>query len=154
MLTSSRQVLLPPCHIVGGIDVVGVAFAGYFCNQFGANSYQRAGTFVAIVGKLIPQFGMQTHRVAAHPAVGGNCDWGIGVGNLPPRTCRNTRLITQANHHTSQPALSGHGEPTLQRRCHAGLPASIVHHHHLGVARQGCCQHLVKCHCAGHHDDG
>ena len=154
MLISSRQVLLPPCHIVGGIDVVGVAFAGYFCNQFGANSYQRAGTFVAIVGKLIPQFGMQTHGVAAHAAIGGNCDRGIGVGNLPPRTCGNTRLITQAHHHTSQPTLAGCSEPTLQRRRHAGLPASVVHNNYLRVTRQWCCQHHVERYRPGAHNAG
>ena len=47
-------VLLPMMKVSGGIDVVRISFAGYFCNQFGAHPYERAGTFVAIVGKLIP----------------------------------------------------------------------------------------------------
>ena len=114
MLTLIRQSLLPPCHIVGGIDVVGVSFAGYFRHQFGANSYEGSCTFIAIVGELIPQFGMNAHGVASRTVVRGNGNRSNGVGNLSPCTRGDTGLIAQAHHHAGKFALACHSETALQ----------------------------------------
>ena len=79
------KLLLPFCDVLNGVNVVGVAFAGYFGDQCGALSNQRTRTLVTIDGKMRPQLGMNAHGVASFTAIRRDGQRSLRLGDRTPR---------------------------------------------------------------------
>lgn len=62
-------------------------------------------------------------------------------------------MIRQSHHHGRQTALSGDGEPALQRRSHARLPSLVVAPDEFWIPIEWCTSCIVQVDGSGHDDD-